>query len=65
MRQLDETIARVRASDEGWSFKGSASASASGEASAKSGSASASVKQSYDEKVNVDAKRGASSFDST
>ncbi len=65
VRQLDEeTIARVRASDEGWSFKGSASASASGESSAKSGSASASVKQSYDEKVNVDAKRGASSFDS-
>lgn len=36
VRQLDEeTIARVRASDEGWSFKGSASANASGEASAK------------------------------
>lgn len=63
--QLDEeTIARVRASDEGWSFKGSASASASGEASAKGGSASASVKESYEEQVKVDAKRGASSFDS-
>ena len=46
VRQLDEeTIARVRASDEGWSFKGSASANASGEASAKSGSASASVRK--------------------
>ncbi|WP_425516378.1 CsgG/HfaB family protein, partial [Stenotrophomonas lactitubi] len=63
--QLDEeTIARVRASDEGWSFKGSASASASGEASAKGGSASASVKENYEEQVKVDAKRGASSFDS-
>ncbi|MCU1056826.1 MULTISPECIES: CsgG/HfaB family protein [Stenotrophomonas maltophilia group] len=65
VRQLDEeTIARVRASDEGWSFKGSASASASGEATAKGGGASASVKERYDEKVSVDAKRGASSFDS-
>ena len=64
VRQLDEeTIARVRASDEGWSFKGSASASASGEATAKGG-ASASVKESYDEKVSVDAQRGARSFDS-
>jgi len=63
--QLDEeTIARVRASDEGWSFKGSASASASGEASAKGGSASASVKENYEEQVKVDAKRGASAFDS-
>ena len=45
-RQLDEeTIARVRASDEGWSFKGSASASASGEATAKGGGASASVRR--------------------
>ncbi|MGF6419660.1 curli biogenesis system outer membrane secretion channel CsgG [Stenotrophomonas sp. AN71] len=69
VRQLDEeTIARVRASDEGWSFKGSASANASGQASLKasdgSGSASASYKESYEEKINVDAKRGASSFDS-
>ncbi|WP_313206849.1 CsgG/HfaB family protein [Stenotrophomonas sp.] len=69
VRQLDEeTIARVRASDEGWSFKGEASASASGQASAKAsgggGSAEASVKENYEEKVKVDAKRGASSFDS-
>jgi len=69
VRQLDEeTIARVRASDEGWSFKGEASASASGQASAKAsgggGSAEASVKETYEEKVKVDAKRGASSFDS-
>ncbi|AWH31823.1 MULTISPECIES: CsgG/HfaB family protein [Stenotrophomonas] len=69
VRQLDEeTIARVRASDEGWSFKGSASASASGQASAKAsgggGSAEASYKENYEENVQVDAKRGASSFDS-
>jgi hypothetical protein len=60
VRQLDEeTIARVRASDEGWSFKGSAS----GEATAKGGGLGQ-RQESYDEKVSVDAKRGASSFDS-
>ncbi|WP_313439219.1 CsgG/HfaB family protein [Stenotrophomonas sp.] len=69
VRQLDEeTIARVRASDEGWSFKGQASASASGQAEAKgsdgNASASASYKENYEENVKVDAKRGASSFDS-
>jgi len=69
VRQLDEeTIARVRASDEGWSFKGQASASASGQAQAKgsdgNASASASYKENYEENVKVDAKRGASSFDS-
>ena len=69
VRQLDEeTIARVRASDEGWSFKGEASASASGQASAKAsgggGSAEASVKENYEENVKVDAKRGASAFES-
>lgn len=68
----EETSARVRASDAGWSYTGSASASASGEASASAsaldGSASASGSErysaSYQEQGTVDAKRGASSFDS-
>lgn len=48
--QLDEeTIGRVRASDAGWSYSASASASAS---------------ENYRQKAKVDAKRGATSYES-
>ncbi|ROP73265.1 curli production assembly/transport component CsgG [Stenotrophomonas rhizophila] len=67
--QLDEeVIERVRASDAGFSYSASASASGSAqaqaEASGQGGSASASVKESYKENAKVDAKRGASSYES-
>lgn len=66
--QLDEeVIARVRASDEGYSYSASASASGSAQAQAEAsgggGSASASVKESYKEQAEVTAKRGAQSFE--
>jgi len=69
INQVDEEIiARVHASDEGFSYSASASSkgSASASASAASGDASASakMKQSYSEQANVEAKRGASSFSS-
>ncbi|MGV8961039.1 MAG: CsgG/HfaB family protein [Stenotrophomonas sp.] len=67
--QLDEeVIARVRASDAGASYSASASASGSAQAQAKAsgggGSASASAKESYKEQGKVDAKRGATSYES-
>lgn len=67
--QLDEeVIARVRASDAGYSYSASASASGSAQAQAEAsdgvGSASASIKESYKEQASVDAKRGAQSFES-
>ncbi|MGH8038086.1 MAG: CsgG/HfaB family protein [Stenotrophomonas sp.] len=67
--QLDEeVIARVRASDAGYSYSASASASGSAQAQAEAsgggGSASASIKESYKEHASVDAKRGAQSFES-
>ncbi|RRU05710.1 CsgG/HfaB family protein [Stenotrophomonas sp. 278] len=66
--QLDEeVIARVRASDEGYSYSASASASGSAQAQAEAsgggGSASASVKESYKEQAEVSAKQGARSFE--
>ncbi|WP_421569057.1 CsgG/HfaB family protein [Stenotrophomonas sp. PD6] len=67
--QLDEeVIARVRASDAGYSYSASASASGSAQAQAEAsgggGSASASIKESYKEQASVDAKRGAQAFES-
>lgn len=75
IRQVDEeTAARVRASDAGYSYSASASARASGSGSSQSsaqasaGSASASASNdesfnaSYSEKSNLDVKRGASSY---
>ncbi|WP_256775127.1 MULTISPECIES: CsgG/HfaB family protein [unclassified Stenotrophomonas] len=67
--QLDEeVVARVRASDAGFTYSASASASGSGQASAEAsgggGSASASIKESYKEQAQVEAKRGAQSFES-
>lgn len=69
IRQIDEeVIERVRASDAGFTYAASASASGSAQAQADAsghgGSASASVKQSYKESAKVDAKRGASSYES-
>lgn len=77
IRQVDEeTTARVRASDAGYSYSASASASASASVSsqesaqAAAGDASASASSegnydaSYSEKAKLDVKRGASSYES-
>ncbi len=72
----EEVVAKVRASDGGYSYSASASSEsnvklkASGEGSARGGDASASASASYSgssassESANVDVKRGASSYSS-
>lgn len=77
IHQVDEeTTARVRASDAGYSYSASASSSTSGSASSRqsaqaaAGDASASASSdssfdaSYSEKAKLDVKRGASSYES-
>lgn len=60
----EETVSRVRASDEGYSFSASASASGSASASATAGDASASASGRYKEQGQIEAERGASSYES-
>ncbi|MBJ6984203.1 hypothetical protein JGR68_06225 [Luteimonas sp. MC1750] len=60
----EETVSRVRASDEGYSYAASASADGRASASARAGNARADTSMRYSEDASLDVKRGASSYDS-